>query len=32
MISKAFNEYKTGGKFLNLEYREQQKEVQLNLH
>ena len=32
MISKDFTEYKTDGKFLNLEYREQEKEVQSNLH
>ena len=32
MISKLFNEYKTDGKFLNLKYREQEKEVQSNLH
>ena len=32
MISKVLNEYKTDGKFLNLEYREQEKEVQSNLH
>ena len=32
MISKDFNEYKTDGKFSNLKYREQEKEVQWNLH